>query len=70
MNCGKQPRRVSMEKLTSRKLLLALFAIALAVANKWANLGLDQVTVTQVVIAAVGYILAEAAVDAARASKK
>lgn len=59
-----------MEKLSSRKLLLALFAIALAVANKWANLGLDPVTVTQVVISAVGYILAEAAVDAARESKK
>lgn len=59
-----------MQKLNSRKLLLALFAIALAVANKWADLGLDQTTVTQVIFAAAAYIVGEAVVDAARAGRQ
>jgi hypothetical protein len=56
-----------LEKLTSRKLLIAVFAIGLAVANKLVGLGLDQTTVTQVVLTAAAYIIGEAAVDAAAA---
>lgn len=58
-----------MEKLTSRKLLVALFVIVLTVANKWVGLGLDQETLTQVLIAAATYIVGEAAVDVAAAAR-
>lgn len=54
-----------MKKYLSRtKLHMALLAVLLVIANKYADLGLSQGELTTAVMGLVAYILGEAAVDA------
>lgn len=58
------------ERLKSRKLWLALIAAFVAFGNAYWKLGLSEEQVTAIVLPLLGFIVAEGAVDTARALKE
>ena len=58
-----------MDKLKSRKLLMAVGAVLIILVTDVFGLNIDEATLRQVVTVIVGYIVGQGAVDVAKAIK-
>ena len=58
-----------MEKLKSRKLFMAIGGVLIILVNDVLGINIDPVTLHQIVVVIVGYLLGQGAVDVAKAIK-